>query len=643
MTRTTDTKKPASTTDADQPERLDLRSHDIAADKMEELLRLFPEIRTEGGKIDFDRLRLALGETVDVGKERFGLTWPGKADCFKTIQAPSMATLRPAPDESVNWDATENMIIEGDNLEVLKLLQKSYLGKIKMIYIDPPYNTGNDFIYPDDYSENLQTYLEYTGQVDAEGRKFGTNTDTDGRFHSKWLNMMYPRLYLARNLLRDDGCVLISIDDTELCNLRRVCDDVFGEGNFIAQIIWKKRSTPPNDKVVGAQHDYIVVYSKSADSAGLLLRERSEQQCARYKNPDGHPKGDWASSDLTANVKGGRYVESLYFPVTNPNTTEEHYPSNHGNWRFNRERIADLLANNEIYFGADGRGKPMLKRFLCDVKEGITWTTLWDFAPFNTVGSQEMNALLGDAATFENPKPSGLIEQVLRVGLDTGELVLDFFAGSGTTAHAVLNLNKQDGGNRKFVLVQLPEPVDPESVAGRAGFKTIADITKERVRRVSKKLNDEDNGKLELNADQSKQDRGFRVYKLDESNFEPWEADKPEDATTLGEQMEMHIEHIRDERTDDDILYEILLKSGFPLTTPVETVTLADKKVYSVAEGALLICLERELTLEAIRAMAKMKPERVVCLDAGFAGNDQLKANAVQDFRNKGVTSFRTV
>lgn len=616
------------------PEKLDLNSLDITAEKQQEILKLFPEVRTEEGKIDFDRLKLALGEVVDVGKERYGMNWAGKADCFWAIQTPSTGTLLPCPEESVDFDTTENLIIEGENLEVLKLLQKSYLGKIKMIYIDPPYNTGNDFIYPDNFSESMQAYLEYTDQVDEEGKKFSTNSDTDGRFHSKWMNMMYPRLYLARNLLREDGVIFISIDDSELQNLCKLSDEIFGEENFIELIIWKKRSTPPNDKVIGANHDYILVFSKNKDLLNINLRPRTEEQIARYQNPDNHPKGVWTPGDLMANVKGGRYVSSLYYPIKNPNTGEEHYPGKNGNWRFSKTTIDNLMLNKEIYFGEDGKGRPKLKRFLCDVKEGITWPTIWDFVPLNTQGSQEMKTLLGDMNIFENPKPSGLISEILRIGSQKDSLILDFFAGSGTTAQAVLELNKEDSGKRKFILVQLPEPTDRED------YPTIADITKERVRRVIKKLNESEAGQLPLDAPQ---DRGFRVFKLAESNFQPWKADASKDAATLEKQLELHIDHIRPERSQDDILYEILLKSGFPLTTPIESQTLAGKQVFSIANGELLVCLESELTLELMRAMAACKPERVVCLDAGFAGNDQLKTNAVQTFKTQGVPSFKTV
>jgi Adenine specific DNA methylase Mod len=392
--------------DLTEPQKLDLLSMNITEDQKSKLKQIFPHIFNED-KIDFDKLRQTIGEEADEGQERYGMTWPGKSECFKIIQQPSVGTLKSCREESVNFDETENLFIEGDNLEVLKILQKPYYGKIKMIYIDPPYNTGKEFIYPDRYSETLDTYLAYTGQVNDEGIKFSTNIETDGRFHSKWLNMMYPRLFLARNLLTDDGVIFISIDDHEVANLTEMCDEIFGEGNFIEKIVWKKRSTPPNDKIIGAAHEYILIYCKDISKIKLNLKPRTKEQLERYKNPDNHPKGAWTSGDLMANIKGGRYVESLYFPIVNPNTGEEHYPSSHGNWRFNKNIINKLLANNEIYFGEDGKGRPKLKRFLIDVKDGITYSTLWDFVPLNTQGSKEMTELLGNLAIFDNPKPSG--------------------------------------------------------------------------------------------------------------------------------------------------------------------------------------------------------------------------------------------
>jgi adenine-specific DNA-methyltransferase len=624
------------------PDKLDLRSHDIAEDKRQELLRLFPEIRTAGGKLDFERLKLALGGAVDTGKERYGLTWPGKADCFKIIQAPSLGTLRPCPEESVDFNTTENLIIEGDNLEVLKLLQKSYLGKVKMIYIDPPYNTGNDFIYPDNYTESLDTYLKYTVQVDAEGRKFGTNTEADGRFHSKWLNMMYPRLYLARNLLRDDGVIFISIDDGEVENLRKLGNEVFGEENFIATVIWQKVYSPKNTaRHFSEDHDYIVVYGRRGDIWRPQLLPRTEEMEGRYDNPDGDPRGSWKPGDLSAR---NYYSEGIY-PITCPSGRAIEGPPPGSYWRVSKDKFEELDRDERIWWGKDGNNVPAIKRFLSEVKQGRVPQTFW---PYSEVGhTQDAKKQLMEHVAFEQTdnvldtvKPTGLISRMLQIAtkLDAEDIVLDFFAGSGSTGHAVFEQNREDGGNRRFLLVQLPEPLPKPEMR----LKTIADICKERVRRAIKKLNNEEAGELELEQDRN-QDRGFRVFKLAESNFTPWDAEAPTNAESLAKQLELHIHHIRNGRTEQDILFELLLKSGFPLTTPVETLLLAGKTVHSVAGGALLICLERELTLDLIRAMADKKPERVVCLDEGFAlpdrqagGNDQLKANAVQIFKTKG-------
>ncbi|MCE7700231.1 MAG: site-specific DNA-methyltransferase, partial [Methanobacterium paludis] len=447
---------------------------------------IFPEIITDN-KIDFEKFKEIFGEDIEVSDERYNFTWKGKSAALRLAQTPSTGTLRPCKEESKNWDTTENLYIEGDNLEVLKLLQKSYYGKIKMIYIDPPYNTGKDFVYPDNYKDNLQNYLEMTGQVD-EGAKLSTNTDTNGRYHTNWLNMMYPRLRLARNLLKQDGVIFISIDDNELENLKKICNEVFGEENFVECIIWRKRSTPPNDKIIGAAHDYILIYAKSISNIVLNLRARTNEQLGRYKNPDNHPKGPWTSGDLMANVKGGRYVKSLYYPIVNPNTGEEHYPSSNGNWRFNKETIQKLLANGEIYFGKDGKGRPKLKRFLSDVKSGITYTTLWDFVPLNTQGSSEMTKILGNLNIFDNPKPSGLLLELCRLGSQNDSIILDFFSGSGTTAHSVMQFNAENNGSCKFIMVQLPETINKKDEAYKAGYKNICEIGKERIRRAGDKI-----------------------------------------------------------------------------------------------------------------------------------------------------------
>ncbi|MCP9471887.1 MAG: site-specific DNA-methyltransferase [Nitrospira sp.] len=679
----------------DEPDKLDLRSHNIAEDKRQELLRLFPEIRTEGGKLDFERLKLALGETVDVGKERYGMTWPGKADCFKTIQMPSLATLRPCPEESVNFDTTEHLIIEGDNLEVLKLLQKSYLGKIKMIYIDPPYNTGKDFIYPDNFSESLQTYLEYTGQVDAEGRKFGTNTEADGRFHSKWLNMMYPRLYLARNLLRQDGVIFISIDDKELHNLRRLCDEVFGEENFVAVLVWD-RNRKNDAKYFSVGHEYMVVYFKNetflfeqevifrGEKEGVAEVKREFERLRAATNSDWNAvrEGllefyskilpDDPRRPLTRFTKvdeQGPYRDdgNINWPGGDGPRYEVLHPKSKrpcklptSGWRYSTpERFWEEVKKGRIVFGPDETTVPRVRTNLFENSDQVMVSVHYSYAQ---TSANQFNALFDGKRIFDNPKPTDDLKRLVAYVTSPDDIILDFFAGSGTTGHAVLDLNKQDGGTRKFILVQLPEPTEHKD------YPTIADICKERVRRVIKKLNDAEaqaSPQLALTpaplpgGEGRKQDRGFRVFKLAESNFTPWEAEAPKDAESLAKQLDLHVDHIREGRTEQDLLYEILLKSGFPLTTPVQKLMLpphpsplpqgererhaSAKTVYSVAGGALLICLERELTLELIRAMAEKKPERVVCLDAGFAGNDQLKANAVQLFKTKGVTSFKTV
>jgi adenine-specific DNA-methyltransferase len=627
----------AETELAELPERLDLRSENIAADRRAELLRLFPEVATEGGDVDFDQLKRALAEQVDAGKERYGMTWPGKADCFKAIQMSSTGTLLPQRGESVNFDATENLIIEGDNLEVLKLLQKSYLGKVKMIYIDPPYNTGNDFIYPDNYGESLQTYLEYTGQVDSDGKKFSTNTDTEGRFHSNWLNMMYPRLHLARNLLRDDGVIFISIDDRELPNLRRLCDEIFGEDALLACLIWEKRTTRENRSLFSVRHDYVLTYARVPEQAGaaVSLLPMAEDALERYRNPDNDPRGPWTS--VPAIAQAGHGTKAQFYSLTTPNGRVVDPPSG-SCWRYTHPKMQEEIAKNNIWFGADGNGVPRIKKFLTEGRQGLTPETIWWAKDVGTNDSakRELVDLFDGIAVFETPKPSSLIRRMLEIASDRDSIVLDFFAGSGPTGQAVLDLNSQDGGDRRFVLVQLPE------LTGREDYSTIADICKERVRRVIRKRDAQGEGKLDLGETEG-QDRGFRAFKLAASNFTTWDAEELEHSEALEEQLQMHVNHIREDRSDEDLLDEILMKSGFPLTTRVENIELAGKSVFSVADGALLLCLDRELTLELIRNIAEKTPERVVCLDVGFAGNDQLKANAVQIFKAKGITSFKTV
>ena len=625
-------------------DKLNLQSLNIPDEKREELLRIFPEVRTEGGHIDFDRLRLALGDMVDTGKERYGLNWPGKSACFKAIQTPSMGTLLPAPEESVNFDTTENLIIEGDNLEALKLLQKSYIGKVKMIYIDPPYNTGNDFIYPDNYSESLQTYLEYTGQTGEEGKRFSSNTDTDGRFHSKWLNMMYPRLYLARDLLRDDGVIFISIDEKELQNLKGICDYLFGEECFVTVITVlcnpKGRS---QDKYFATNHEYMVVYSKIPLPKGYFAIAKDDDQIeSEYPEEDDGGKYRLLELRNTHREFGKHNRRNLYYAIFVSSDGQVTLDNEEGDskvlpiwddgfegcWTWDKNKTAkdiDLLVAKIV----SDRWKIYRKSY-ANGADRMLKTILLDKSFYTERGQKEFNTLFNvREKIFQSPKSPFLLSQLFQTVSGGNDIILDFFAGSGTTAHAVLDLNKQDGGNRKFILVQLPEPTD------RTDYPTIADITKERVRRVIKKLNDED-------GNEKHQDRGFRVFKLAESNFTPWDGSIDQSPEDISRQMEMHIEHVRQGRTDEDILYEILLKSGFPLSIPVSTLQVDGKTLYSIHDGIMLVCLDRNLTMPLVQAIVDRLPERVVFLDEGFAGNDALKVNAKEACKLKNIV-FKVV
>ena len=631
-------------------QKQELTSMDIKEAQLQKLKELFPEAFTEGLKVDWDKLRLSLGDdTVDTGKERYGMNWPGKADCFKTIQQPSIATLIPARDESIDFDTTQNLFIEGDNLEVLKLLQKSYLSKIKVICIDPPYNTGNEFIYPDNYSENLNTYLEYTGQIDGEGRKFATNTETDGRFHSKWMNMMYPRLFLAKNLLREDGLIFISIDDNEAHNLRVICNEIFGEENFLADIVWQRTFATKNDaKYFSSEHENILVYSKNIQYVKINLLKRGEKQDARYNNPDNDSRGPWTSTDL---LRMEHRVNSVY-KITSP-TGKEWVPLPGTSWRHPENEMLELIKNNEVTFGTDGNSKPRRKRFLSDVKQGIIPQTIWKHEEVGHTqeAKQMINKIFDNISLFDNPKPIRLIKRMVKLSCNKNDIVLDFFAGSATTAHAIMEHNKEEESNLNFICVQIPEPTEEKSEAYKAGYKTIADISKERIRRVATKMRKEE---IELlKKSESKlfeekrhvNDLGYKVYKLAQSNFKVWDTTVEKSPEIIQQKLFEHIQHISSEAQQEAILYELLLKSGFELTTPIEALTLAGKTVFSIADGQLLICLEKEITHDCIKAMAEKEPSRVICLDEAFTGTnaDALKTNAVQIMKSKGVVNFRTV
>ena len=683
----------------DKLEKAELQSMDVAADKRRQLAQLFPEVvtetRTEDGQlvhaVDFEKLKGVLGEFSEVlenQRERYGMTYPGKNECLKIIQQPSVATLKPCREESVNFDETENLFIEGDNLEVLKLLQKAYYGKVKMIYIDPPYNTGKEFIYPDDYSETLDTYLAYTGQVDKEGRKFSTNTEAEGRFHTKWLKMMYPRLYLARNLLTDDGVLFISIDDNEIKNLRTLCDELFGDQNYVECITWNKR-IPKNDKGIGNIHEYILVYVKSTayehkftmPKAGLqdinaLLAKLKRQQVSipdaettlrQLYAKKGYDRGitlynsldenyePWGKINLSwpnANTFGPRYN------IEHPKTGKVVRVPDRG-WRWKEDTFRSLLDYENtkelhdgtfmcgsIWFDRDESTQPSSIKYLKEVDTLLLRSIL----STKSDGGVELERIFGGKNFYSYPKPTALIKILLRSvsTLSDKDIVLDFFCGSGTTADAVLQLAREEAKKLRFIAVELPEPLDQTLEACKAGFSTSSSIAKERIRRC---LREEATPELLQAPSSTEADYGFRVFKLDRSNFRLWDGSQPGDAPEkIARQLELHEQHIDPNATPEDILYELLLKAGFPLTTKVEKVEMAGKEVFSISDGALLICLQDEITTELITAMADANPLQVICLDSGFKNNDQLKANAVQTFkvRNRGKDKessivFRTV
>jgi len=628
-------------------DNLKMHTSDLAAEKFAALAALFPHAVTETvdengtviRAIDPDILAQEINSHVLSGKEeRYQFTWPDKRKSVLLANTPIAAALRPCREESVNFDTTENLYIEGDNLDVLKLLRETYLNRVKMIYIDPPYNTGNDFVYEDDFSEETGEFLTRDGQYDEQGNRLVTNLESNGRFHTDWLNMMYSRLRIARDLLTDDGVIFISIDDNEVDNLRKICDEVFGESNFVVQIMWKKRSTPPNDKIIGAAHEYVVIYAKRLDEVVLYLRERTKEQLARYRNPDNHPKGLWTAGDLGANVKGGRYVESLYYPITNPKSGKEHYPPQNGNWRFSKETIEKLIANDEIYFGEDGLGRPKLKRFLIEVKEGITYTSIWDFVPLNTHGSAEMTEILGNIAVFDNPKPSGLIQELCKLGSKSGDIILDFFSGSATTAHAVMQLNSEDGGNRKFIMVQLPEICDEKSEAAKAGYKNICEIGKERIRRAGRKIVEE----AGLYA--QKLDIGFRVLKLDSSNMKDVYY-TPEEYEQLGFDFNGFADNIKEDRTAEDLLFQVMLDLGIPLSSKITQASLsvgqAGGEVWNVNDGYLIACFGK-VDDALLTEIAKQTPYYAVFRDASFV-SDSAMVNFEQIFATYSPSTIRRV
>ncbi|MGI9255789.1 MAG: site-specific DNA-methyltransferase [Salinispira sp.] len=624
------------------------KTMDIVAENIGKLKKLFPEAFSEG-KVNFNTLKEMLGEFVDDADERYSFTWNGKSRARMLAQTPSAGTLRPCREDSVNWDRTRNMFIEGDNLEVLKLLQKSYYKKVKMIYIDPPYNTGKDFVYKDNFRDNIKNYKEITGQVDGEGRNISNNPETSGRYHTDWLNMMYPRLKLARNLLRDDGVIFMSIDDNEVANLRKICDEIFGEENFLSTLIWNKQHSQQQG-LFKRYHEYVHVYAKNELVHENIPGGDGEIDAGALKKiSKGNPESEFA---FPAGVRIDTYekvefwgtygdsekvtVVSGRFVAENGKTIEPITLS--AGWT-QKEQMKKYFEDQDVY---DTKGQKVLEFYFSKTgklkcrkeRSKITPKSLLPEYGMVSAQSKALKDLLGFVA-FDNPKPVEMVKDFARWFLKDG-ILLDFFAGSATTAHAVMQLNAEDGGARKFIMVQLPETTDETSESYKAGYKTIAEISKERIRRAAAKIKKE--------HPNYEGDLGFKVFKLDSSNIKPWEMDFDMTEQYLDEQ----IENIKPGRCEEDLLYEILLKYGFDLMLPITEHTIAGRKVFDIAIGSLIICLSDDISLNVVEGIAKLKDElkpefmRVVFRDSGFA-DDVVKSNTVQILETAGIANIESL
>ena len=610
---------------------IDGLSMNIEQTNMDKLQSVFPECFAEG-KLDIDKLLSLCGEYIDNDFEKYKFEWKGKAECLRLAQKRSTGTLRPCPEESVNWDTTKNLYIEGDNLEVLKLLQTAYYRRVKMIYIDPPYNTGNDFVYEDDFADPLARYKEVTQQTTK------SNPETMGRYHTNWLNMMYPRLRLAANLLRDDGVIFISIDDNEVTNLRKICDEVFGEENFISDIIWEKRFTRNNDaKLMSSVIDHVLFYRKS-DLLKIVREPRSEKANSIYSNPDDDPRGPWTSvSYVSQRTKEQR--PNLSYEMRNPVTNKViTHPVNA--WKYSKEQYEMHLKENRLYWGKQGENQyPRLKRFLSELNEGIVPVNLWNYKEVGTLdnGTKQVATLLGKQI-FDYPKPYTLIEKMIQLsGASDSDIILDFFSGSATTAHAIMQLNAEDGGNRQFIMVQLPEVCDQKSEAYKAGYKNICEIGKERIRRAGKKILEADN---QMTLENKKQlDIGFKVFKLDSSNLKTWDNTPvtAEQMDLLYERMNHMIHRVKSDRSDLDMVCEIMLKLGIPLTYSITAVEINGKTAYSIGDDCLLlICLAPDVQPEDVEQMAEYAPAKLIVSRESFV-DDTAMANAHYILKDHGV------
>ena len=631
-------------------EKLKMQTADMAERNIEMLGQMFPNCLTEtinaDGKlvraIDFDKLRQELAcEVVEGADERYQFTWPDKRNAIRLANAPINKTLRPCREESVDFDNTENLYIEGDNLEVLKLLRENYLGKVKMIYIDPPYNTGNDFVYNDDFAQSQAEFEAQSGLFDEEGRRMADpmvqNTESNGRFHTDWLNMIYPRLKVAKDLLSDDGVIFISIDENEVENLKKVGNEIFGATNFVGAVIWERAFAPKNDaKYFSDSHDYIVVYAKSLSQFVIGKLPRTEEANARYKNPDNDPRGPWTPDNLTVKT----YSANNDYPITTPGGRVVN-PAHGSCWRVSKSRFEELVADNRVYFGDEGNNVPRLKRFLNELQDGMTPTTIWKFQDVghNQEGRQELKKLFDDKGYFDGPKPIRLLSRILQIAnLEKDSIILDFFSGSATTAHAVMQLNAEDGGNRRFIMVQLPEKTDEKSEAYKAGYKNICEIGKERIRRAGKKIKEDNANKAGI----ERLDTGFRVLELDESNmadvyYTP--ADTPIQQTLNFDAL---VDNIREGRTAEDLLFQVLPECNLPLSSKIEIREIHGKKVFVVEDGYLMACFDNDINDAVITAIAKEKPYYFVMCDRSIA-SDSVADNFDQIFNAYSKDTVRRI
>lgn len=606
-------------------DKLRMETPDLTQQNIEKLTDLFPscvtEARGEDGRlkkaVNFELLRQMLSDTVLEGDEAYEFTWVGKKAAIVETNRPIRKTLRPCPKESVDWDSTENLYIEGDNLEVLKLLQESYLGKVKMIYIDPPYNTGNDFIYRDDFAQSQEEYNEESGQVDENGDRLFKNTDSNGRFHSDWCSMIYSRLMLARNLLSDDGVIFISIDDNEFFNLKKICDEVFGSQAFLATFVWKRRASSQLDKSkCSTDHEYVLAYKGKNFQAFRGI----DKDYKGYSNPDNDPRGPWTPGDLTVGMTGDMRPNQ-YYDLVDPKTGKIYKPNYNRVWSYIPESMAQLIAENRIVFPDDTSKRPMKKRFASELDSGTNPQSTWmDGIGMNTEGTKQMYDLFGKAF-FSYTKPGSLLKALILQATDKDSIVLDFFSGSATTAHAVMQLNAEDGGNRKFIMVQLPEPCDEKSEAFKAGYPNICEIGKERIRRAAKKISSENPGKSF--------DSGFRVFKLDDTNM----TDVYYSAGEYSQDMLSLLEsNIKPDRTDLDLLFGCLLEWGLPLSMPYSSKQIEGCTVHTVGDGDLIACFDENIPDSVIKEIARCQPLRAVFRDSSFA-DSPAKINVGEIFK----------